>query len=805
MKVATHQLIDEPKVQRICAHCGDDCGLHYPTEIFEGKMQAFCCQGCLTVYQLIHDGTFCNLEAIDDLPKNFKLLTGKYKDKFTWLDEPTIQAELLSYSNGSQAGVVLQLPSIHCSSCIYVLTQLNRFESSILSSSVNFPAKEITIHFRESTSLRKIVELLTSLGYEPDLSVNQSKKKSPFSETIVKIGVAAFCTSNIMLLAFPAYLGMEVAGDTLLSEVFSWAGIALLIPVIFYVAADYFKNAYIGLKQGTTPVDVPIALAISMLGLRTIYEIASGTGLGYADSLSGLVLLLILGKYVQERTFASLDFEKDYQSVFPLSVLKHTKQGLKPTLIKQIELKDIIQIRYNELVPADGIVLNDTTVDLSFISGESKPIAISKGTSIKAGSRVLSSATDIEINTLPSQSYLSQLWNKETKKVLETPLINTLFVKYFTLIVFAIAGICLYYWQNIDMQKGINASIAVLMVACPCALTLSLPFALSKAMAILGKHSFYVKNTAVIQHLATCDTMVFDKTGTLTHNPAESLKYVGEPLSNEESAILFNACSSSTHPVASLILANIPESKIHIPLLHFNELAGKGIEMEWHGGNMKLGSASFINQSTSSANTGTYIAINGAVKGCFVNTQELRIGMSEALQRLSKQYSLHLLTGDNASGLAALTKSKSYFNSIQAGKLPHEKEEYVRNLKNEDAKIVYFGDGINDIGAMKASNIAVAISEANGKLHPSSDVITSPNTLAHLADIMQFSKQVIKAVKISFIVSLFYNFIGISIAVSGHLSPLFAAIFMPLSSISVVLISVGLVHFYSRKLTLWQL
>ena len=455
--------------------------------------------------------------------------------KFGYLDNPGIGQKLLDFSSENLQKVTLSIPEIHCSSCVWLLENLRRLHKGVLSSRVNLSEREMSVDFDPNNlSLRNLVELLASIGYEPSINLADRKLrniKDTDRSLILKIAVAGFCFGNIMLLSFPEYLGLDFGLDKELATWFSWIILLLSLPVIFYCGSGYFTSAIKGIKQKHLNIDVPIVLGILALAGRSYYEILLNVGPGYLDSLSGLLFLLLVGRWFQNRTYSNLSFNRDFKSYFPLAVTRILNRKEASILVEELAVDDVILIRNKELIPADSILIDKVAkIDYSFVSGESQEITRHKGDHIFAGGRQMGLKARYKVIKPVSQSYLTQLWNHQTfKKTKYDPreyLINGI-SKYFTAVILVIATIAAIFWWIVDPAKSVFVFTSVLIVACPCALAMATPFTLGNVMRVLGKNRLYLKNAQVVDRIAEVSTLIFDKTGTLTQ-PFSRLTFTTE-------------------------------------------------------------------------------------------------------------------------------------------------------------------------------------------------------------------------------------------------------------------------------------
>ena len=430
-----------------CIHCGEDCGKH--PVMWDDK--PFCCHGCKTVYQILNQKNMKQYYEIDKMP-GIRVETQEVGDKYAFLDLEEIKSKLLDFSDGGVSKITLFVPTIHCASCIWLLENLNTLNPGIIHSTVNFPRKEVYITYKdEALTMRQIVELLASIHYVPEITLDKLDKKTTKTgntDLLLKIGVTGFVLMNVMLYNFSEYVpGGEFLEDNF-KRFFGWLSLILSLPVVFYSSNDYFLSAIKNLKHKIISIDLPIALGITTLFLQSAYDVITGSGIGYLDSLAGLVFFLLVGKWYQSKTYQALSFERDYKSYFPVAVTK--VEGNKEIIIplEKLEAGDRILIRNQELIPADSkIVKGDGNIDYSFVTGESMPISKKEGESLFAGGRQVGSSIVLEIIKDVEQSYLTQLWNQEKSADKYDSRLNDIVnnvSQYFTIIILSIAtAVCI--------------------------------------------------------------------------------------------------------------------------------------------------------------------------------------------------------------------------------------------------------------------------------------------------------------------------------------------------------------------------
>jgi Cu+-exporting ATPase len=790
--------------QVLCFHCGAKCLSTYTYDAHD-----FCCLGCKNVYELLSTNNLCIYYDIENTPgitQRNPVLAGA----FAYLDDEKVAQQLLQYCDDKIAKVIFFIPTMHCSSCIWLLEHLYKINYNISSAKVNFLKKELHISFNpKGTSLREIVSLLSSLGYEPAISLNdleKNVKKDESRKLSYQIGVAGFCFGNIMLISFPEYFGLDSFTKGSFSKLFGYINLILSLPVFFFSAQDYFKTAWGGIKKKFISIDVPLALGILVMFTRSAYEVISGQGIGWFDTHAGLVFFLLIGKWYQQKTFDTLSFERDYKSYFPVAVtvIKDNDEITVP--VTALAIGDRIKIRNNELIPADAILLNgDAQVDFSFVTGESDPIKKVVGEIIYAGGRQKGANIELEVSKKVSQSYLTQLWNNETFAKNTTSNIQSfqhVVSKYFTVALLIIAFGSAAFWLVVNPSLSLNAFTAVLIIACPCALALSSPFALGTAMRVLGRNKFYIKSPAVVEQMAHMDTLVFDKTGTLTQPSASSIAYIGKTLTVHQIQIISALVSQSIHPLSQKIKSFLGIQ--NVPLVtSFKEIPGNGMEAKVNNQSVVIGSRNFVganqNEKDNNLATRVYIKIDNLVLGFFEMEQGYRKGLADTLNQLAPSFNQYLLSGDNDKERDSL---RAYFKQDEMmffNQSPGDKLNFIRALQQQNKKVVMIGDGLNDAGALKAAHVGISVTENTAHFSPASDVIMDASEFLNFPKYFDFAKNTLKVIHISFIISLIYNISGLTFAVQGTLSPLFAAVLMPISSVTVIVFTTLTTKIFAKK------
>lgn len=792
-----------------CYHCGDDCG----NALIKFDERDFCCNGCKTVYEIFSSN---DLSYYYDLQQNAGTTPNEVEGKYDFLDTPAIVERLTEFNDGDLQIANLYIPHIHCSSCIWILENLNKLNPNVTSSQVDFPEKTVRINYNsDSTSLKAIAILLARIGYEPTISLDDfdNDKKKKDRSLIYKLGIAGFAFGNVMFLSFPDYLDISSSGasggEFWLNEykgIFRWLMFIFSLPVVFYAGADYFISAYKGLRSKLLNIDVPIALGILVLFVRSTLEIVFDWGPGFFDSLTGLVFFLLLGKFFQQKTYSFLSFERDYKSYFPIAITRISKQGKEESVqVHEIEKGDRLLIRNEEIIPVDGILISDSArIDYSFVTGESEPVKKTSGDKLFAGGKQVQGAVEMEALKSVSQSYLTQLWSNavfQTDKSTRFQTITDSIGKRFTIGVLSIAFLSAGFWLYLDPSKAMNVFTAVLIIACPCAIALASPFTLGNMLRIFGRKKFYLKDTQTIEQLAKIDTAIFDKTGTITTVQESTATYEGMPLTAEEASLLKNTLRASNHPLSRTLYDILSEQNI-ITLDQYDEQLGKGLEATKGNDRIKIGSADFVGNTEpiNSLDTAVHIANNDAYRGKYIFHNQYREGVSQIFKEMGETLSLAILSGDNEGEKSRLETLLPKLTPLYFNQKPKDKLSFIESLQTQGKKVLMVGDGLNDAGALAQAEVGIAISENINVFSPACDGILDASKFTELYHYILASKKAIKIIKLSFMLSLAYNVVGLYFAVTGQLEPVIAAILMPLSSISVVGFTTLMTNFIGKKL-----
>ena len=786
-----------------CAHCGTPCD---PAEHSQAG-NSFCCQGCLTVFDLLRENGLGEFYNLND-QAGVRVGESSGLADLAYLDGADVRARLVDFSDDTVTRVTLRLPAIHCIACVWLLENLHRLKPGIGQSQVNFPRKEVTILFEAwKVKLSEVVALLQSLGYAPELNFGDAEKATAHKvdrKLWLQVGVAGFAFGNIMLLSIAGYFGLDSISGPGLARLTGWLGMGLSIPVLLFSAQDYWRSAWISLRQRRLNIEVPIALGLLAFFGQSAFEFLSGHGEGYFDSLAGLVFFLLVGRVFQQKTYDRLAFDRDYKSFFPLSVTRTSDGHEERVSLGSLKVGDHLLIRNAELIPADARLVNGPAlIDYSFVTGESEPATQQAGAQLYAGGRQVGGVIEVEMTKAVSQSHLTSLWNQEAfrkDRELTFQSLTNRFSPWFTVSVIVVALASLVFWLTLAPVLALKSFTAVLIVACPCALALAAPFALGTSQRILARHGVYLKGAEVLESMARVDTVVFDKTGTLTSSSASKVEFHGQPLTEEEELWVYSMTRHSTHPHALRIGERLGGEHFPEQVKSFVETPGCGMEGSVCGRDIWMGSANWLEcRNASSSRPGypgpgssVHLAIDGHYRGSFTLQHELRPEIQELVNQLTGRCKLVLLSGDQPRERERFQELFGQGVQLHFNQSPMDKLRHIQALQAGGSRVMMVGDGLNDAGALKQSDIGVAVADDVHAFSPASDVILEATRVPQLSRILTYARASVNVVRACLVVSVAYNLAGIAIAAQGLMSPVVCAVLMPISSITVVALASGL-------------
>ena len=723
-------------------------------------------------------------------------------DRFAVLDDPDISGRFTNVGPNGRATATLVLPAIHCASCVWLLERLHRLDPGIGRSEVDLYRRTVRVEFNPGAiTLRQLAERIATLGYEPQLDPERLPAAMPPSRRglYLRIGVAGFAFGNVMLFSIPRYAnGAPLEPE--FQRLFDVLNLLFALPVLFFSASVYFQSAWRALRARTMVLDIPIALGLAALFGRSVFDIATGTGEGFLDSFAGLVFFLLIGRLFQQKAFDRIAFDRTMRSFLPLSVRVEQGRTAEMTPIDALQPGDTIVVRPGEVVPADSALLDEGgAIDYAFVTGESRAHELLKDAVVSAGGRVVGRALRLSVIRPVSQGRLADLWNHPIFARAKTHWLATVssrFGWWFTAgaLGLALAGAVLW-WPDAGMS--LQVATAVLIIACPCALTLAAPIALGTAMGQLGRSGCYLKHPAVALDLARIDAIVFDKTGTLT-TAAGDAGIVSSGFTLEEYGRLRRLAAESVHPISRAIVGRTPVTGT---VSAVREEPGRGLVGLVDGVRVAIGTAEFISSLTGDRvphDDRTWAVVGRSRPGWVRVEAADREGIADAIRRLGRSVRVSLYSGD---GSQHLDRWRHLFGRhIRFRMTPEAKLSAIRRRQARGRRVLMVGDGLNDAGALAGADVGLAVSDDTACLVPACDGVIRGDRVRFLPEYLRYARRGRRVIALCFTVSVLYNGLGLALALAGRLTPLATAILMPVSSLTVIALAAGLMRRGGREL-----
>jgi Cu+-exporting ATPase len=758
---------------------------------------SFCCGGCASVYALLHEHGLTHFYACSPDAGVSQRASGRREaDRFAVLDDPAVALRFVDADDGSYSHATFSVPSLHCASCLWLLEQLWRFDEGVGRSEADLMRRTVRVAFRpDRTSLRAVAERLAALGYEPIVDGERPAGQMPQARRhlYVKLGLAGFAVGNMMLFSIPRYANGAPL-EPAFQRLFDGLNVLFAIPVLVYSAADFFKGAWQSVRLRAMTLDVPVAIGLAVLFVRSLWDILTRSGEGFLDSFAGLVFFLLIGRLFQQMAFDRIAFDRTVRSFLPLSVRVASGSRMTMRRIEELEPGDVIVVRPREVVPADSTLLDaHGRVDQSFVTGEQHPVRVQAGDTIGAGARVVGEALRLQVVRHVSHSRLAEVWDSPDAVRRPSHWLRSISARFgqgFTIGALVLAAIGFYAWWP-DVRMAAQVATAVLIIACPCALTLAAPITLGTTLGMLGQAGVYLKHGAVALDLSRVDSIAFDKTGTLTTAQATATVEL-DGLDDGDWARVRRLAAESIHPVSRALAGRTTVEGL---LRDVHDIVGEGIRGVVDDAAVAVGKASFVARVAGvpiePVDGRTWAVVDGRV-GSFATATPERPGIADAIASLGAGLETWLLSGDDEE--EAWRWRTVFGHRMRFRQAPEDKLRTVQARQSAGRHVLMIGDGLNDASAFAAADVGMAVSDDTACLVPACDAVIRGDRLAALPALLRYARRARAVIVLCLIVSVAYNAVGLALALTGRLTPLATAILMPVSSLTVVGLSVGLMR-----------
>ena len=802
----------------VCKHCAG----HFEGEaVRDANGNEFCCNGCKNVYAYLKSQGFGEFYSkLKNGEQNLAKPSSKHFDKQS---ASSMFSKLLRRDENNPFICELEvlISGIHCPACIWLNEKALSNLEGVLELNISATTSKARVLFDErKTALEDILNLIIAIGYDPK-PFNEVKgaKNSLSREYYAKLIVALACSMNIMWVAIALYSGYFEGLSLGAKKILHFAEFVLASPPVFYTASVFYRSALSSLKLRQISMDVNVSLGILSVYFYSVYAMLSGSEQVYFDSACMLVTFIFAGKFLQTKATQKAAQElENISSLFVEQVMSVKNNSripsiseFKPCDVSEVKSGDFVLLRSGERAMIDGVVLSgQASVDNSSINGESVPVGISKDDTLLSGALCAEGSVIYKATSSFQGSFLNKLSKLLSNASFARAEIEELANKISSHFGWAILALCVasfVFWSvvNISAWSGASAfgvAISVLVIACPCALSLATPIATLVAMGTATKRSIVFKDAKVLETLAKCDIIAFDKTGTLSK---ANLKVSSEQrfLPFDDGALLALA-SASAHPISKAVASYILEKTCTLSsfnqgiLENIQNIAGKGISATYKGVKIAGGSAAFVKSlgasladDTGDSSSEYYFMYDGKLVARFFLDDELREGAKASIKELKKMGLKVLMLSGDKQIVASKVASELGIDESHGELNPEQKALLIKELQ-KSANVVMVGDGINDILALKSANVGIAMGSGASVSVGVSDVVLLRDELEGLVFALRQAKKTFKVIKENLFISLVYNALSIPLAMAGFIIPLFAAISMSFSSLLVVLNSLRL-------------
>ena len=774
--IETNQMsLAASKVDTSCYHCGELT----LNPVFDEELY-FCCNGCKTVHSILksHDleeyYNIKNSNVVDKVPVN------PSADKFLHMKDENFIREYAKVTRDGNMILDFYLEGIHCLACLWLIEKIPQFVEGVISSRLNLESSRAQFVLHPRCDITALADKLNHLGYFPhaikqDDEVEAFKKKEE-RDLLIRMGVAMACMGNILLLSISIYAGAEGT----FKKQFEWLSFFLLLPVILYCAVPFYKNALSALRRKTISIDLPISIALIAGTVGGFVNLLQGNGIIFFDSMASLVFLLFLGRYLllKARQKGVNSSNLEYFNSFG-SCKKLVGEKVEEVLAKFLKVKDVILLEKGDMVPVDGEILSGSAlVNNSLLTGESIPINLFKGSIIYSGTQVMAGEIQVKVEKTGRSTRLGRILEEvDLARRMPAPMVTLAdkWAQWFVITVLLLAFVILGYFVMLgNPMEGFLRALTLIIITCPCALALATPLALTSVIGKLAGMGVIIRSEEVIEKLSKANKIFLDKTGTLTQGKFQVVSW--KPLRSFENlaSIVYTLEKDAMHPIGVALTEYLKKEKVReLEISDWKEIPGTGVSGIIDGNTFQ-------------------IKRHKNLLGLFKDSEViLEMELQDSLRKdsivaLEKMRELkvapYLLSGDSRKNvLETAQKLDISVDHCHFEKKPEEKNKFV-----EEKNSIMVGDGANDALALSKASVGIAVKGSIDVSLKAADIYLTKPGVTLVALVLEESRKTLKVIRRNLAFSISYNFVGAALAITGHLNPLWAAVLMPLSSLTVL-------------------
>ena len=794
-----------------CFHCGLPVppGSHFVTKI-EGNEREFCCLGCQSVCKMIFDS---GMEGFyQRTPEGQLLAPPPEPPKDIGLyDLDDVQSEFVE-SLSEARDIHLLVEGIHCAACVWLIEKTLSSLPGIIDTKVNLANRRLHVRWHNShVKLSEIIQRLSNIGYaaipfDPESAEGSIKRQN--RALLLRMAFAGFAMMNLLWVSIALYSGAD-KGE--FRSLFHWIGFVLATPTLLYSGWPFLKGALTGLKQLHLTMDLPIAIGASTTYLYSVYVTISQTQIGevYFDTVVNFIFVILVGRFLEAKSkrhaVAATQRLLDLQPRVA-NVLRDGESHIIP--IRAVKTGEQVLIKAGDNIPVDGVILTGhSTVNEAMLSGESIPVGKQTGDSVSAGTINMDSALTVEVTGTLRNTTLGKIISLvEEAQASKAPIqcIADQIVPWFVAVTLLLASTTFIWWFSSGIETALLAATAVLIITCPCAFGLATPMAIAVASGLGAKHGILVKNGAVLEYLSAIDHFVFDKTGTLTQGKMQ----VKQIISNNDDDRLLQLVAEveqfSEHSIARAIVQEAQNRNLNLNtdnVTDFQNQPGQGVRAKVDQQILTIGTSNWLIDNGINSNelfdkhtheleakgiSCIHIAIDNEQQGVIAIADHLRKDAKQLITQLrDANIKMTLLSGDRQAVAEAIANELGGMTVI-AEVLPGEKDQVIKQLQTRGEKVAMVGDGINDAPALTRADVGIAIGSGTDVSMESADIVLISDELEKVSLASALSRRTLNTIRQNIAISISYNIIMVPLAMMAFVTPLVAAISMPISSLAVI-------------------
>lgn len=799
-----------------CSHCGNDVPRGF---IEQGAVNQFCCEGCRAVFQTITGCGLADYYSLRELGQIDTAPASAAKSKFDSFDADAFH-QLYVETVGTQKRIELILEGVTCGACVWLIEKLPDVLAGVQAARLNLRAASVCVTWdAERVQLSAIAGLLSRFGYAPHPAKGvdkQSLVRKQERQMLIDIGLAFALMGNLMLISAALYAGWAGNMDDTMTRFFRWLSVLLGVTSLAVPGRCFFINAWRSIRNRAANLDLPIAIALVAGGVGGVLSVALDHAETYFDSLSMLVFLLLVGRFIQHRQQRRADAAVELLfSMMPSTVRVYRGGELVELPSQALVVGDRAQVRSGELVPGDGVIRSGrSTIDQALLTGESEPVDAEEGARVFGGSLNRGRTIEVELDAVGSATRVGKLMELVEQGLNDKPAAMRFADRVGR---WFIPGVCIAamltfaLWIRVSLSAALDHSVAMLIVTCPCVLGLATPLTMSVALGQLARRRILVKSAAALERLAADGAIAFDKTGTLTEGSPRVVRYEGDVTYQRAIAAIE---AHAEHPVARAIVnayGDLSEGQA-VDISDVAEPFHGGICANRGSERIAIGSAGFLRSigvavdpgDTNRAGTSrVYVASDDRIVAILSLEDRVRTDAAPAVAALTKMgWTTSMLSGDLAAVASRVADQVGIDASrVKSQVMPEEKLGWIRSEQAAGKPVVMIGDGVNDAAALAAADVGIGVRGGAEASLAAADVYIATAGIEPVVDLVRTARHTMRIVRRNFTITLFYNIVAGGLAITGYMNPLIAAIMMPLSSLTTIGFATAAATRYQRSTT----